>query len=350
MTIYDVWAIVLFLLRFIQQKCPKSTRLFPFAVGFLLFLMAFRSDDVGPDMCSYIDSFLGTGKGYEEVMEDQPVIFVWMNFLKLVFPHTPFYFVFFTTILYMAPVIWAIKLYSKDRIGSLLSMMLLPGLWLLYIVTIRQAMAQGFLLIAIIFIFQRYKKWKVYAGLFTVLALLCHSTSFLIAPLLVIAYYLKVKRKYMIIAVVASLFLTGVISKYAGTVFVSLLGGISEMDRLTSYIGSDYNDAIDRFRVYLPMSFLCCYVLYLNRKNENCSFFENSLFVGVIIYNLLGGLDGHLIDRFCNFFYLLAAIGALPKQNAKYPIMSLFFIAYMVRAYNANAASDFMAFKWIWEK
>lgn len=113
MCIYDVWAIILFIARFFQKLHPNNKRLFWIAVVFLLFLMAFRSDDVGPDMCTYIDSYLGTGWGYGDVMEQQPVIFAWMNLLKVLFPKTPFVFVFFTTILYMIPVIWAIKLYSK---------------------------------------------------------------------------------------------------------------------------------------------------------------------------------------------------------------------------------------------
>lgn len=349
MCIYDVWAIILFIARFFQKLHPNNKLLFWIAVVFLLFLMAFRSNDVGPDMCTYIDSYLGTGWGYAEVKEQQPVIFVWMNLLKVLFPKTPFVFVFFTTILYMIPVIWAIKLYSKDKIGSLLSMMLLPGLWLLYIVTIRQAMAQGFILIALIVFFEKYKNWKYLSGGFLVLALFSHSTSFLIIPLLVGVYFLNIKRKTMMLVVVVSLFLTNVFATYAGNLFASLLGGFSEMDRLTGYIGSGYDNAIERFRVYLPMSILCCYVLYLNRKEEKCSFFENALFVGVIIYNLLGGLDGHLIDRFCNFFYLLAAIGALPNQKTKYPIVSLLFLAYIVRAHNEYLNSDFMTYKWIWE-
>ena len=349
MCIYDIWAIILFIARFIQKKVPHNKIIFPISLIFLLLLMTCRSDDVGPDMCTYIDSYLGTGKGYSEVQEEQPIIFIWMNFLKIVLPHTPFVFVFFTTLLYMIPVIWAIKLYSQDKIGSLLSMMLFPGIWLLYIVTIRQAVSQGFILLAIIFIFQKYKNWKIIAIAFAIIALLCHSSSFLVIPLVTLAYFLKVKRKYMGIAVIISLFLTGVISNYVGGLFSSLLGSFSEMERLTSYIGSDYDNAIDRFRVYLPMSFLCCYVLYLNRKEEKCSFFENSLFIGVIIYNLLGGLDGHLIDRFCNFLYLLGAIGALPSQKTKYPIISLLFLAYMIRAHNGYTFSNFMTYKWIWE-
>ena len=349
MCIYDVWAIILFIARFFQKLHPNNKRLFWIAVFFLLFLMAFRSDDVGPDMCTYIDSYLGTGWGYGDVMEQQPVIFAWMNLLKVLFPKTPFVFVFFTTILYMIPVIWAIKLYSKDKIGSLLSMMLLPGLWLLYIVTIRQAMAQGFFLIALIAYFEKFSNWKYVCVGFLSLALLCHSTSLLIIPLLFCTYFLSLRRKTMIIMVIISLFLTNAFSTYAGGLFASLLGGFSEMERLTSYIGSGYDSAIDRFRVYLPMSILCCYVLWLNRKNEQCTFFEKSLFVGVIIYNLLGGLDGHLIDRFCNFFYLLAAIGALPSQKTKYPIISLLFISYIIRAHNGYMNSDFMTYKWIWE-
>mgnify|MGYP002519528723 CR=1 FL=1 len=349
MCIYDIWAIILLLGMYFQKKHPADKYLFWVATIFLLFLMAFRSDDVGPDMCTYIDSYLGTGWGYGDVMEQQPVIFAWMTFLKVLFPKEPFVFVFFTTILYMIPVIWAIKLYSKDKIGSLLSMMLLPGLWLLYIVTIRQAMAQGFILMAIIAFFEKFKNWKYISCGFLVLALLCHSTSFLIIPLVAGVYFLKLKRKTMIIAVIVSLFLTNAVANYAGNLFATLLGGFSEMDRLTGYIGSDYDNAIGRFRVYLPMSILCCYILYLNRKEEKCTFFENALFVGVIIYNLLGGLDGHLIDRFCNFFYLLAAIGALPSQKTKYPIVSLLFIAYIVRAHNAYMGDDFMTYKWIWE-
>lgn len=349
MCVYDIWAIILFITRYFQKKHPNNIKLFWIAVSFLLFLMAFRSDKVGPDMHTYIDSYMGTGWGYSEVENQQPVIFIWMGFLKVLFPKVPFVFVFFTTLFYMFPVVWAIKKYSKDKIGSLLSMMLFPGLWLLYIVTVRQAMAQGFILLALIVFFEKYKNWKYISCGFLVLALFCHSTSFLIIPLIVGVYFIKLKRKMMIILVIASLFLTNVLSDYAGNLFSLLLGGFSEMDRLTSYIGSSYDNAIDRFRVYLPMSFLCCYVLYLNRKEEKCSFFENSLFVGVIIYNLLGGLDGHLIDRFCNFFYLLAAIGALPSQKTKYPIISLLFIAYILRAHNAYLDSDFMTYKWIWE-
>lgn len=349
MCIYDIWAAVLFFARYLQKKHPKCGRIFWAAVVFLLFLMVFRSKNVGPDMHSYIDSYMGTGWGYAEVQDQQPVIFVWMDFLKLLFPKFPLVFIFFTTLLYMLPVIWAIKLYSKDKIGALLAIMLFPGLWLLYIVTIRQAIAQGFILLALIIFLKKYKRWKYLSGGFLLLSLFTHSTSFLIIPLIVGIYYIRLKRKTMIIAVVASLFLTNVFSNYAGDLFASLLGGFSEMERLTLYIGSTYDNAVERFRVYLPMSILCCYVLWLNRKQETCTFFEKSLFVGVIIYNLLGGLDGHLIDRFCNFFYLLAAIGALPSQKTKYPIVSLLFIAYIVRAHNGYMDSDFMTYKWIWE-
>ena len=350
MCIYDVWAIILFVVRYFQKQHPKVKVTFWVAVVFLMFLMLFRSDDVGPDMCTYIRSYMGTGWGYGDVKEQQPVIFAWMNLLKLIFPKEPFVFVFFSTLLYTLPVIWAIKLYSKDKIGSLLAIMLFPGLWLVYIVTVRQAMAQGFILFAIIFYFQKYQYWKILCPIFIGLALFCHSTSYLILPLILGVYFLNVNRKIMIRIVIASLFLTNIVSQYLGGMFLEVFGGMSEMERLTDYIGVDrYSNGIERLQVYLPMSFMCCYILFLNRKENECSFFEKALFAGVILYNLLGGIDDHLTSRFCNFFYLLAAIGALPSQKTKYPVMTFLFLAYIIRAYRSYQTFDVMAFKWIWE-
>lgn len=348
MCVYDIWAIVLFIIRWFQNKNIDSNKIFGFAVIFLLFLMCFRSNMVGPDLPSYVRLYLGTGSAYEEVVEDQPVLMAWIDLLRIL-PTHPFVFVFFTTILTMFPVILGIKLYSKDRIGSLLAFMIVPGIWMVYLVTIRQALSQFFLLMGLIFVLKKYKHWKIVSIICVLFALFSHSTSYLIIPLLLIVYFVRIKRKWMIISIFISLFFTNIFSDVLGSLFYKYAVNFSEMSRLVTYFDiAGYDNAIGRLRAYLPMSILCCWCLYCNRDKE-VDFFENSFFIGVILYNLLGGIDGHLIDRFCNFFYLLGIIGALPKRNTKWPIVTLILLAYIFRAYNEYQNSDFIAYKFIWE-
>lgn len=358
MNIYVVWMVILFSLRFIQDNFLKTKKIWIVAVVILMSLMLLRSGFMRPDLGGYTNLYLGHISGYADVAEDQPFISIWNATLRFLFPISPFVFIFFSTLLYMIPFLIGVKLYSKDKIASLLCLIILPGTWMVAMITLRQALAQGLMLIGLLCFLQKTRYWKIITPIMAVLALICHSTSFLIIPLIVLAFILPINRKWMYILIIVSLFLADVVTMTIGDYFMFLFADVEELKRIVAYgSSSDFGDSFGHFRAHLATMLFCCVVFWLNRKNEKPTFFEKCLLFGGIMSNLLSGLDGHLTDRFCNFFFVLAAIGALPDHKKdKYHLFTLCLLAYMLKSYNAfyeyynkMGAEGFMVYKFFWE-
>lgn len=86
-----------------------------------------------------------------------------------------------------------------------------------------------------------------------------------------------------------------------------------------------------------------------SRRN---SYFIKSFVMGVVIYNLLGNIP--LVNRAVCFFFVLGAIGAVPKvKNINHFVIMTVMIAYFIWRnyihYAAASHSAYLPYHFIWE-
>ena len=88
----------------------------------LLFIMLFRSPEFGADVPYFYDVYLGVGEDTPE-----PGFMFWCKILR-VLPSSAFIFTFMTYLFIMLPVIKGINSYSKDKVASLIGLMVITGI------------------------------------------------------------------------------------------------------------------------------------------------------------------------------------------------------------------------------
>lgn len=352
MSEYIILDIGLFIIRWIDYKFNRNNSNFWFYISAiaLMLLIGLRHYLVGPDMIGYTEAYMDWGSRYDEVLEKQWVLNVFIQTAKNILPHHPSYFVFSIMLVTTIPVLWGIKHYSKDKIGSLIALMTFEGTLVIYVVTIRQGLAISFMLIALYISVEQVKNWEAYSVGFATLSLFTHSSSFLITPLLFVLYLLNIRKsKYIYLLIILSVFLGESLSRFVGDLSFYLISLSDEMARLAAYEGTSYvEDGVTRFRVYIPMSVLACWVVYCSEE-RNLNIFEKILIAGVVIFNVSSGFAGHLTQRFVAPFYVIALIGAFPSMKQRWPLVTLLLMAYIVRSYNAVTNSDFMTYKFFWQ-
>lgn len=361
MCIYDFLAFTFFFLMVCNywQKNVYMKTYWKISVILLLFVMCFKSPDTGKgmgDLIHYVNLYMGKSSMYlsDEV---EPGLGYINQILLAIFPKHSFFFICITSLLIICPVLWGINKYSQNKQASLIMMLVLPGIWLVLFITVRQALAQAFILWALYYFLcdaPRGKLQLLKIILLLLAAIFTHSTPYIIIPLLVIIYYLPdSNKKYYYIALIVSLFLSGIFSTYLGDVFFANFSGIEELNRINRYIENEtYGLNEYGFLNFAPLTLLCLYSLYYAKENPPNWFFIKSFVLGVVLYNLLGNIP--LINRAVCFFLVLGIVGAFPKMKdiKSFVIIALFSAYFIWRSwihYVQSPHSAFLPYYFIWE-
>lgn len=358
MCIYDILSLFLFFLFCFQYRTKvKDVKVFYWGVAAILFVMCFKSPKTGDglgDLQEYVNLYLGKASMYasEEV---EPGL-SWLCSCIHILPTSEFLFIIITTLVIMLPVFWGIKQYSQNKTYSLMLLFALQGVWLVVFIAMRQALAQSFILWAVMVFLNRdnIKRWKLYSICIIVCSTFFHSTPYIIVPLAIAAYFVPEKKKYLYIALVVSLLLSSTVYHILASNFLSYFGGIGQIDRITHYIEEETYGMDSGFNIlnYAPLTLLATLMIYYHDFSQRNAYFIKAFVIGVVIYNLLGNIP--LVNRAVCFFFVLGAIGAVPKvKNVnQFVIMAALIVYFIWRNYIHYAAaphSAYLPYHFIWE-
>lgn len=303
----------------------KDGRIYWLCVAVTLFIMIFRSYD--PTLVNYQDDVPNYIKFYKNLPSSiygtpenttfgfEPGLSLVCSLLWL-FPKGDLFFVLVMRLICMAPIVYGIYRYSTQKELSLLLFILLPGCWVLEMITMRQALATAFLLWGLIVYMEKPRHWKLLLAAMAILAALSHSTSYLVLVIAAIATVLPFNKKICYIALAVAAVSGGLFASQIATLFASSFASIGLFERVLSYI----SDATEigganpiSFVVFAMLGAIC--VFSVDNADKRKAFFVKLFVTGIVIYCLLGNYP--LVDRMTSFFILSGAIGAMPDLPSK---------------------------------
>ena len=303
----------------------KDERIFWLCAALTLSVMVFRSYD--PTLVNYQDdvpnyikfyknlpsSIYGTPRDTTFGFEPGLSLVCWLLWL---FPKSDFFFVLMMRLICMAPVFYGIYRYSSHKELSLLLFIILPGCWLLEMITMRQALATSFLLWAAIAYIDKYEHWKMWVAVLSVAAALSHSTSYMVLGITAIVLLIPFNKVFCYVSLAVAAVSGGLFaSKLAGS-FASIMAPLELLGRVTSYISDSTETGGASFASFVVLGLfgaLCVFALEEGDKKKEL--FVKFLVTGIVIYCLLGNYP--LVDRMVSFFLLMGAIGAMPPLPSK---------------------------------
>lgn len=301
MNIYAIVIIVLLLLFLIEQvvKEDKIRQNLFYIGGFVcLFILAFRSNDVGGDTYNYTGYFIGKARGYYstyELNDDFEIGFRWICGLLMKISRTELWFLVSTSIITLAPFLYLINRDCKT--SKILPLILYMSGWSILSVTqtaIRQNVAISFLMLAYIIytepnIKNKYKWIIVVASI--AMCLITHNTGITALVLVLGAYFIKLNKKASYTIVVASL----IISVLMKNVFVSLFDAFYNLmstvefaEKMTGYYdNAKYSlDTYVSFGTQGPYTLLVLLYIYMSSKEDCKSLHYKCLIWGEALYNV----------------------------------------------------------------
>jgi hypothetical protein len=359
--IYDSLTLFLFALFCIEyrNRCSKTicNKIYYCGVFALMLIMCFKAPTTGEgmgDLQEYVNLYLGDVSMYDSD-EVEPGLKWICNILHFL-PESEFLFIAVTSLIIMLPILIGIKQYSESRSYSLMMLLTMQGVWLVVFIAIRQALAQAFVMSALLIYMnrERYKFWKYIVCAFLIASTFFHSIPFIIIPLCISTIFIPNKKIYLYIALIVSLLLSSTVYNLLADTFLSYFGGISEISRITRYIEDETYGMNTGFNVlnYAPMTLLACVIVYYSDTKSSKVYFLKAFILGVVLYNLLGNIP--LVNRAVCFFFILGAIGAVPKikndkQFGMMAVMILYFIWRNYVHYAEQPHSVYLPYHFIWE-
>lgn len=340
---------------------------------FFLALFAFRGENVGGDTYEYCRYFMGEHSSTYGVLgenENIEIGFQWFCMLMNRISNTPFFFIFTSSILTLLPFVLLVRKYSS--MPNLSYFYILCSNFMLYVVNIethvRQNISGAFIMMALLLYLQngisRHKKYSLVAIVsFLALAILSHSSSYILLPLLIVIMFLPFKRKYSIaiiaISVVVSVFFVDAVTDlFLGLNF--MLNPYEELANITRYIESEQygtSNTILRITHSLPLAFWAGYNVYKADDEENNNIFIKCLVVGTAISIACGSFG--MVFRMVFLYQLLGCV-YIPKEIARnknalfvnlIPYLYLFYriVVMVASASNYNTDSHILPYMFIWE-
>ncbi len=249
MFVYIFVFLIVFLFFLIEQNVNnKRYKKSLFLIGSIAvtFILAFRGDNVGGDTIAYCRFFDGKGSGYGTVNNPDPDIdlgFVWFSRFLRLFGQSRFLFLFITSLITLLPWLYLIWRDCKYKLLPLCIYMTGFNLLILSQTSIRQNISVSLILIAYILLTSNSlrKRWKLlFVPIVVLYSLLCHKTSVITIPLVLIAYLIPISKKTSIIVLTASLLIGYIISDIANLLleqFYFIFSSNEFADHLTGYYG-----------------------------------------------------------------------------------------------------------------
>lgn len=338
MFIYDYLIIILLLLYCLEiisgkYKRNLNKRLYLTACYVMALFVLFADYTKAYDMSDYLMTYHNNPSSMYGTPDDpnppsEPG-FGWLCKLLWLFPIYDIMLIFACKIISFLPILYGIYNHSSFKIGSLIFLITLPGVWLVQIITQRQALSFSFILMALFVLVNRkkHKWWPIWFIILCSLSITFHSTPLLVIPIILVLYYVPINKKTMYVLLIMSCVLSRIFYNYFSQYFLLFFAASEGLERMTRYI--EDQDAhgvgsVDMLYNIFYTLFALFLVYYNDGKNKMHEICLKSMVLGWSIFLLIKPLPNS--DRATSFLFCLGAIGALPKHTKRCMLILLFFL------------------------
>lgn len=358
MCIYSVVEVILFLLFIYYRNGYKSVKFFYVSAALLLMLTGLHNgmNEGDLDFRDYLNFFIGNWSKYGDLdskwgYDLEPIFAYFVRFLRI-FGRYDFIYIIGTSLCFGIPFLILVKKYSVNPPLSILLLLIIvhTNVFITFFAGHRQMLATTFFELAFLIYFSETFKYKWYLfSAFIVLALFSHSSSYIVFPLVLCIYFLKVSSKktiyvLLILSLLSGLLLTSVFDN----LFTALMRTVSVfdvLDRTTHYtLENVYENANTTIVSLGPLTILSLICVYYSSEKEFKSFPFKSFYIGTILKNFFGFLP--LINRGLLFLFLISISCAIPKALNTNPkckfAISFIVLVNLFLAFRAYSKPDYV--------
>lgn len=367
--IYFFILIILYYLAYTNNRQNKDI-VFRVSAMLMFLVLGLHNGQFANDYPQYLNFFRGGNSSYGSV--DRPEIYdlEWpyyymCKFLRF-FGNYDFIYILGCFIIFFIPILYLIRKYSSCAPLSILLLFVLirTDLHIYILAAHRQMVANTFFMLATIYFLNISKdnvwlrpKQLILLGLLLTIAVIAHSSSYFVFPLL-LTFVVNIDNKKIYEGLLIVSFLVGIfISNYAYTTMTSMmlfLGDIEEIERTTFYLVNDvYDVGVANLQGLLPLTALTFCFVHFSNKNELNSIFSKSMIIATIIINIFYVVP--LITRSMTTLLILGAVGGIPKiitkkSKARFCIFFVVVLHILV-AFRQYFRPEFrmLPFEFIWE-
>lgn len=316
------------------------------------------------DYTSYMDFFLGKSTRYGTLYDyELEMPYYYLVKLFRIFPIEPITYIVGIAVVFCLPLFYAMKKgYRATAALSLLILLLLNNTN-----TFRSFMGAQRQMVGCVCFFLAYFsyeywsfKWHKYiAILFVIIALLSHSSSYLVFPFILLCYFIpnKLSKRTLYIAIVVSwaigVFLTNIVTTNM-TQLMFLLSDYSELDRSTHYMVDEVfaGQTTYALTALTPMALLMMLCIYLYEEEELNLFGVKCWILSFVLYLSLYAVP--LMNRGVLMLFLFGITTGLPqtvidKKNRKYLLPILLLFIYLANRAYTRPDYLLLPYHFIWE-
>ena len=376
MCIYLYCEIILFIFALLLNN-RNEKQLFVVSVIVLLVLLGLHDGTGDPhgygyDYPEYLSFFKGLPSMYGSVDSPHTYELEWPYYyyckLLRIIGDSDFIYILTTCLVINVPFVIMVRKYSRNAPLSILWLFVIQATLVHRIVNTahRQMIAHTFFMIALLLFLSIDKSlhWKnnkkTYGAIIgcLIVAILGHSSSYFILPVLIALILLPQISKRNQIIVVSTSFIVGVffyevfLNQFTQLMF--LLGDIEEIQRSTHYLVDDVYDTNKvSLNALLPQTIMTLSVVYFSNKEELNTIFTKCLVWATVLVNIFFSVP--LISRSLTTLWIIAIAGCIPiafknNRNARL-VMIIVIVLQIFLAYRQYIHPSFrmLPFTFIWE-
>lgn len=372
----------MFLIASIAHKMSRQSisRWFVFVCILWVLIFGLRGYGVGNDTPGYSNFFQNKNIGYDDYgnvtkgSDMEPGFIFIARIIKFIADSpTIFFTVLAIWLFYFIYKIYFIVCGSQRSLGSLLVIFIIANSFVTLMVATRQSAAICVLLTGIYILLKNkgtyrgswkdvIRSWKLLAGLIIIAStVLIHKSFILLVPIMLLAYFLKFKKRTMYIMIGTSLVLSLFFMRELGQLFNSffVFFGNAEISFVNTNImeiyGQNFGGNNQKIITFIAWVTPLILTIYLSDKRQYKTFFFNCYVFSVCFFMLFS--TSYLIERINTPLVLLGFTQFMPaivNKSPKWRTVYLFFIFLMlanafIRYSNWPSTDSCIPYYFFWE-
>ncbi|MBM6991879.1 MAG: EpsG family protein, partial [Prevotella sp.] len=302
---------------------------------------------VGADTWNYYRYATGVRNFYNYDSREIEPLYEWYNSFFRNYCRVGIIFMVTNTIIIFSPIYYILKKYVKYKTFGILSFFLFMG-YSPFFVALRQLLALGILLWGVIYVLEEKKhRWIAFVFL-CFCAWTVHVTSIVVGSLLLILYFIPIKKRIVpVLAVVVSA-LVGIFMQsfdVLKTFNFFLAFNFEGTERLVGYLENQDLNELSSLNITLRTSVLAVLSFALIDKSKINHWFSKIYLSGVVLYNLF--ISVPMIQRMilANILFTIVIIPWIFESDKylrirlfrkRVNILVLLLILYFTRSYIIN--------------
>lgn len=343
MNIYIIFEFVLIILFAISKRENRNV-VFGISCCILILLTGFHDGNFYNDYPHYLKFYMGQSYGMygsldNPIFGDLEPFYCWYVRLLRLLGTNKFLYIFTTALVFASSLIFIMSKRKECAAFAIFFLLVYSRgeTFLFYLAAHRQMLSIVLTLWAYcVFEYADISKIRksVWCTILIVLSCLCHSSAYLVLPVIVLLRYsviIEVSKKTQIITLLMSM----IIGAYLFSVFreqlslfAMMLEGEESVERSIYYLTEDvYEDKNYHLTEYLFYTIFCGLIVFYSNKSELQSFGVRALLFATVTRNLFGVFP--LYGRYILIFYLIAFPLCCPKRIIYGNIGKLIMICFM---------------------